>query len=295
MVSAEDRLTPTQEERGESRVFSSSKIVDIFDEHGKKLNKKQLDCIDKALVEASLICLRKHLEKHVRKGNLTGVMLISAEFSRRGIAPCFRYRRALISSIRQGRADFELSLEQNREEHATEDDRNPYCDQPSEVSTSFLLFCADAEWLVNRYPAHKTEWNRAALLFAPHTFLKTARYLHWDERREPGQIVKALALTEQQQRECVWLECLQVRRWRERLYRRFPIASNRIREGVRQKDRRAIAEQGATIRRRESLWLCAELAQYKPQRTADFFQMLTGVRIPRNVVAKQRKRPAAPH
>ncbi len=71
------------------------------------------------------------------------------------------------------------------------------------------------------------------------------------------------------------------------MHLRWPIARARIADGIKAHDRRAQADQDATIKRRADLWLCAELADWKPQRTADLFAMLTGEVLPRNVVAKQ--------
>jgi hypothetical protein len=53
------------------------------------------------------------------------------------------------------------------------------------------------------------------------------------------------------------------------------------------KDRRSAGEQDATIRRRLDLWICAEIGDWKPQRTADLYEMKTGEAIARNLVAKQ--------
>ena len=151
----------------------------------------------------------------------------------------------------------------------------------------FILMCADLQWIIARYPNHAPEWNRLTSIFDPTKFVKTAEYLHWYGRRTSGQVAKALALNEQQQRECAWIQCLHVGRWRERLYRRLSVAETRISSAVREGDKRPIPDQDATIKRRCDLWLCAELAEWKPQRTADFYLMKMGTMLPRNVVAKQ--------
>lgn len=192
----------------------------------------------------------------LKQGKQDGALLVSAEMTRRGIAPCFR------------------GLPVRKEWWMGTD-------------TDFILMAADLQWIVARYPEHRTEWERAQAIFHPCKFDKAAAYLHWDGNRTAGQVAKALGLTEAQQRECAWIQCLHVERWRQRLHIRWSIARTKIAEGIKAHDRRPQAAQDATITRRSDLWLCAELADWKPQRTADLFAMLTGEVLPRNVVAKQ--------
>lgn len=196
-----------------------------------------------------------HLDQ-LKQGHQDGALLVSAELTRRGIAPCFR------------------GLPLCREWWMGTD-------------TDFVLMAADLQWIVARHPHHRTEWERAQAIFHPLKFEQTAGYLHWNGNRTAGQVAKALGLTDAQQRECAWIQCLHVERWRQRLHMRWPIARERIAGGIKAHDRRAQADQDATINRRSDLWLCAELADWKPQRTADLFAMLTGEVLPRNLVGKQ--------
>ena len=208
------------------------------------------------LALVSLDRLKATLLDQLKQGNQEGALLVSAEMTRRGIAPCFRGLPA--QKVWWGGTD-----------------------------TDFALMTADLQWIVAKHPEHQTEWERAQAIFDPRKFDAAAAYLHWNGNRTAGQVAKALGLTDAQQRECAWIQCLHVERWRQRLHTRWPIARAKIAEGIKAHDRRPQADQDATINRRSDLWLCAELADWKPQRTADLFAMLTGEVLPRNVVAKQ--------
>lgn len=244
--------------RGESRAFLSpddkmlSRLEDVTSEMSREGR------LSLALKNASTERLKSSLTSQVEQLNSEGALRVSVELTARGIAPCFR----------------DIPLDDAWLRHHW-----------SGVEPILLLI--DLQWIVAMYPDHAPEWKRAEAIFDQRKFRKTAEYLHWEGRRTPGQIAKALALTEQQQRECVWIQCLHIERWRKRLFKRLPIAQARIASDIRDRDKRPIADQDETISRRDDLWLCAELADWKPQRTADLYAMKTGKILPRNVVAKQ--------
>lgn len=237
-------------ERGTARAFLSLPTSE------QPTSQKRMERLTEVLALVSPERLKATFIDQLKQGNQDGALLVSAEMTRRGIAPCFR------------------GLPVRREWWTGTD-------------TDFALMVADLQWIVARHPKHQTEWERAQAIFDPRKFDQTAAYLHWNGNRTAGQVAKALGLTEAQQRECAWIQCLHVERWRQRLHIRWPIARTRIAEGIKAHDRRPQAEQDATIGRRSDLWLCAELADWRPQRTADLFAMLTGEVLPRNVVAKQ--------
>ena len=228
---------------------------------GAGLSPSTLDRLTLALKSASVEQLKFLFIKHATKLNTPGALRVSAELTARGIPPCFRGIH----------------------------DRDSWLPAGSwlPVEAKLILLIADIQWIVVAYPKHETGWERAQHVYDPAKLEKTAEYLLWDGRRSPGQVATALGLTEQMQRECVWVQFLQVARWNERLQKRLPIAAAKIASAINATDKRNRAEKDATIKRRVNLWHCAELAGGNPQRTADLYLMLTGETLPRNVVAGQ--------
>ena len=202
--------------------------------------------------------LKLALAGQIEQLNEEAVLRVGAELTSRGIAPCFRGNFAEDKLLRT----FWRAVEP-------------------------LLLLLDLQWIVAKYPNHKPEWERLKSVFDPKKFLQTAEYLRWDGKRSAGQVAKAMGLNEQQQRECLWIQCLHVERWRKRLFQRLLIAKAHIESSIREGDRRPIEAQNETVKRRCDLWLCAELGDWKAQRTANLYAMMTGKTLPRNVVAKQ--------
>jgi hypothetical protein len=212
-----------------------------------------------ALRKASIGKLKAHLAKRIEALDEDAALRLGEELTSRGIPPCFR-------------GNF------SEDEHLL----------------SFwggvepLLLLLDLQWIASRYPDQKPEWQRLKPLFVNTKKLRElSTYLYWGGRRAAGQIARALALTEAQQLECAWVQCLHVERRRHGLFKRLPITQSIIIATVRKNDKRPMIEQDATIERRSNLWLCAELASWKPQRTAEMYQMMTGKTLPRNLVANQ--------
>jgi hypothetical protein len=196
--------------------------------------------------------------------NHAGALRVGAELTRRGIAPVFRGMPYYCAA------------------------KGPASPWWHDCDTDLLALSLDAQWLACRYPHHRTEWQRAASIFDPSKFRATCGYLHWDGKRTPGQIAKALALSDEQQAELAYLHCLHVERRKQKLWGRWRIAKEEIEAGVRQNDKRPTDQQDATISRRSGLWLAAELGHWKPTRSSDLYAMQPeGTRLARNVVAKQ--------
>lgn len=155
-------------------------------------------------------------------------------------------------------------------------------------SARMILLTADLQWLRRRYPDHRPAWQRLESLFTLPTLpSKTLDYLFYDGRRTSGAMVKALALTTEQQRECCFLQVEGVKKWTAALFRRWAVARAQIEAGIRDKDRRSVEAQDATIAVRSDLWICAELTKWKPQPTANLYKAMTGKTMPRNAVQQQ--------
>lgn len=224
---------------------------------GAAIDAAKLARLALVLKGASTERLKTAFIDQIRHRNTDGALRVSAELATRGVAPCFR------------------GIPVTNEWWTG----NPVSD--------FILLAADLQWIITAHPNHRTDWDRAQSIFDPAKFKKVAQYLYWDGRRTPGQVAKALGLSDEQQRECAWIQCLHVERWRTRLFMRLPVAQAKITGAVRATDRRHADEQDATIKRRVNLWQCAELANWKPQRTADFYAAMTGETLARNVVGNQ--------
>ena len=244
-----------------------------------------------ALKGASVERLKVALATQLELLNINSVLRVSSELTARGIAPCFRYLQHQAKHdgfpTLTARQRLEIESEGSIVIYDNEQDQNELELDAEKRQTEFILLCADLQWIVATYPDHVPEWQRAKQIFDPRRFRVAATYLSWGGKRTSGQIAKALALTEQQQLECVWIQCLHVQRWRERLFRRLPIAMARITSDIRDKDKRQVKEQDVTILHRCNLWLCAELAKWKPQLTANFYAMLSGQTLSRQAVANQ--------
>lgn len=245
-------------ERGASRVFllPDDYTLNSLDEANEE-ETSHAARLAMALKSASTAKLKSAFADQIKQLNTEAALRVSAELTARGIAPCFR---------------------------GTFDKHEWWLNLPE---ADFILMAADLQWIVAEYPNHEPEWERAKPVFKPRKFRKAVEYLHWEGRRTAGQIAKAMALTEQQQRECIWIQCLHVERWRGRMLKRLSLAETRIQTAIRSNDKRPTVEQDATIKRRADLWLCAELADWKPQRTANLYKRMTGEVLQRNVVAKQ--------
>ncbi len=212
-----------------------------------------------ALKAVSLNELKQELRERAMDIDDEATLHLSREFTRRGIAPAFRG----------------IPLHDDPWWAMRTDEAN------------FILLCADLEWITARYPDHKPEWPRLQSVFDPKKLVSTAQYLHWDGRREPGQIANGMKLSEDMQRELAWVQHLHVHRWCKRLQKRVPLARAAIQRDVLSRPWKSKASKEETIQRRADIWQCAELGRWKPQRTADFYAMLTGHMLTRGIASVQ--------
>ncbi len=192
--------------------------------------------------------------------NVAAVLRVGHELTKRGVAPVFRgipYYCGLkgISPAWQG------------------------------VDTDEAMLMLDAQWVAKRYPSHSPEWKRAEGIFDSRKFEGACSFLHWSGRRAPGQIVKAMSLSEGQQRELAFIHAQSEERYHQRMWRALPKAEVLITDAIRAKDRRPQLEQDLTIRLRVALWQAAVLGDWKPTRVASLLAMqINGYLLPRNRV-----------
>lgn len=216
--------------------------------------------VKNALKSVSLEELKRLLQKHLVELNENAVILISSEFTRRGIAPAFR-------GVPVRNSD-------------------PFWRDISLID-AFPLLVADIEWLTDRYPNHKTKWARVQQAFQPEKREKTAEWLLNGGDREAGQIAIALGLDVAQQRELAYAQFPKVQRWVDLQYKKLPVAEMQIRSSVDDHPWKTKSSKEDTVKRRRIIWLCSQLADKKPQRAADFYRMMTGEEITRQAIHKQ--------
>ncbi len=248
-------MTPTAdntatEERGPRAFLSPDDkiIIDSIEDQPSRTER-----LAQALKRADVDQLKRRLADCIRRREEAAAAAISSELVARGIPPVFYGIERIDAAML-----------------APEDAR-------------MILLTADLQWLRHRYPSHRPAWQRLESLFT-HPTLEQSKldYLFYDGNRTSGAMVKALALTIEQQRECCFLQVEGVKRWTAALFLRWAVARTQIEAGIRDKDRRPVEAQDATIAVRSNLWICAELAKWKPQPTADLYMAMTGKTMPRN-------------
>lgn len=246
--------TSQDEEPGEGRVFSEQDI--ILDDLSPDDQDTRPARLKRALRSAATNLLMTAYLKQIEEFSSAAALMVGAELTARGIAPVFR--------------------------NIPNDD--PWWKDNPEVDR--IIAIADLRWIATIYPKHRPEWQRLRGIFDPCKFDRAADYALWEGRRTPGQLVKGLSLSEGQQMECHWLKCLHVARHRESMEKRRSVAAAQIRSAVQAHDRRSQSDQDATVALRLTIWECATLADWKPQRTADILKMKTGLEMPRGNVAR---------
>lgn len=249
-------MTPTAdntatEERGPRALLSPDDkiIIDSIEDQPSRTER-----LAQVLKRADVDQLKRRLAACIRRREEADAAAISSELVARGIPPVFYGIERIDAAML-----------------APEDAR-------------MILLTADLKWLRHRYPSHRPAWQRLESLFT-HPTLEQSKldYLFYDGTRSQGAMVKALALTTEQQRECCFVQTEGVQRWTAALFRRWAAARAQIEAGIRATDRRPVEDQDATISVRSDLWICAELAKWKPQPTANLYKARTGKTMPRNI------------
>jgi hypothetical protein len=209
--------------------------------------KGELDSADRA----SLRPLYRH---HVWAGRREEAWVLAEHFTRLGVPPCFR--------------------------------PSPYRDGEARIPREDILL-HDAQWIVTRYPKHQVFRKRHANLFKSSRFQSAAKYLLWTGLHDPGFYVHALALTPDQQTECVFLRSAPVRDRMAVIDRLKDEALERIRiSHMRNARARKQGDPEGTITRRHDIWLCGSMAQWLPTRTAELYKMLRAETITRSLAGK---------
>lgn len=240
------------EERG-PRAFLSPNDKIIIDSIEDRLSRPERLAL--ALKRADVGGLKRRLADCICRGEAEAAAAISGELVARDIPPVF------------------YGLEQIDKLFLAPDDAR------------LILLTIDLLWLRHRYPSHRPAWQRLEPLFdKPLIHAPTVRYLFFDGTRSQGAMVKALALTTEQQRECCFLRVKGVDEWAAALFHRWAAARAQIEAGIRTNDKRPLEAQDATIKVRADLWICAELTKWKPQPTANLYRAMTGKTMQRNAV-----------
>lgn len=156
----------------------------------------------------------------------------------------------------------------------------------------------DAEWLVAKYPDHKTKARRMQYLWRPDNFHSQVEFISLSyPKREGWWFVRCLALTDAQDREMHFLR-------RHGTWRLFE-QTEREKEGIRiqlamhyhktAKDPRHRSNSPAeTVARRLVVWELGTLFGWEsPSEIAKLYSATTGTPIARNLVAKLRDQVAA--
>lgn len=158
------------------------------------------------------------------------------------------------------------------------------------------LLAYDIRWLRERYRDHHTQirYKRYRLLFGRSEihFHRETEFAFYQGRRAPGQIVRAMSLTEQQQWDCWWLRSARIVKLSAIVESKrsgvFAILQNAINGGRRTATFSNDDAKTALIRRHR-LWLCSQIAGGKPSETARRYEQMTGEILSRQVVANQLK------
>lgn len=198
--------------------------------------------------------LLKLYRRELWRSNRKQVWLLAEELTRRGIPPSFR--------------------------------PSPWVDDEPRIPLEDVLLL-DLQWLAHRYPAHRTSFARWRQLFRPAQFDNTAGFMLVYGRMEPGYYLKGLALTEDQQVECIYLRGGAIK---SRMTKIEALADEAL-ESIKiahmaNRRARAQGDSTATIERRRAIWRCGSMADWMPKRTAELYEALTGEPIKRQLAAK---------
>jgi hypothetical protein len=194
------------------------------------------------------------------KGSRLSAFLISEELTKRGIPPCFRHN-------------------------------NLAPDRAHSVNENFDLLTYDVRWIAHKYPEHASVLRgvRAVGIFSGLAVHSTVSHLYHLGNSPAWLIVKKIKMSPAMQVESYWLRSAPMMR--------------KVKGIIKRRDKvfSALAQRRASIMktgidnemanrilvRRVRLWVCAEMAEWSPSRTADLYERMTGDPIKRNVAAKQ--------
>jgi hypothetical protein len=209
---------------------------------------------EKLAAQPREVVLRRFGEE-MWKGNRKQVWLLGEELTRRGIPPVFR--------------------------------RSPWSGSGAALIPAEDILLLDLYWLAQQYPSHRTAFRRWQRLFKAGHFDKSAGFMLVNGLKEAGYYLKGLALTDDQQTECVLLRGAPVRARMELIARYSTEASERI-EAAHMMNTRAWSQGDPrfTVTRRQHIWRCGSMADWQPKRTAELYEALTGETMTRQLAGK---------
>jgi hypothetical protein len=154
----------------------------------------------------------------------------------------------------------------------------------------------DLQWIGERYPEHRVYFMRWRKFTNPRYLDKQARYIFNSTgrgKRPIYKVVKGLAFTVDQQRECHYLRMDKFANQQAQLDRMLDEVRNEIeaRYTMRLLDRGAEVvkltnDELAMIRRRAMVWYCANLSAWSPTRTSRLYNAVTGANDPLGSMTK---------
>lgn len=200
--------------------------------------------------------LVKTFRHYLWGGQRKQAWIIAEEFSRRGIPPAFR--------------------------------PSPFLDGKPRIPKEDV-FLHDLQWLAFRYPAHRVFMTRYQTLFDPEQFVRTAKFLLWRGLHKPHFYIKALALTDEQQAECVYLPGADMRRRMQTVENLSTVVFEALQLANRSNPRARAQQETdwrATVQRRHDIWRCGSMADWLPTRTAELYKALTGIEISKALAGK---------
>lgn len=160
---------------------------------------------------------------------------------------------------------------------------------PSDIQRNVA---ADLLWLSKRHPQHEPFFERWRGLFDqsnPQAQFATAKWL-LSEWRKKGHgtdyLLRGLRLTDDQQCELAGLVGKKAESRRSRIERERQTVMQRIESKHLERGLQLGSEGLATLRRRYLIWECANVAKWRPQATARYYEALTGQPISRALAFK---------
>jgi hypothetical protein len=202
-------------------------------------------------------------------GKRVAFHLSNDELTRRGIPPVFRHHLDRLDKNR------------TREE-------------------MFDLLLADVRWLRREYPDHakpsrvRYKRSRDMLSFAEPLHLRETEFAFYGGRRPAWKIVGRLSLTNEQQRDCVWLCTAPIKKLIAAIQTEREGVFKALQDDLQRVRRTTTFTEGdahETLKRRHALWLCSRMVtDESPTAIARRYMQLTGETITRQAVAKQLKK-----
>jgi hypothetical protein len=162
------------------------------------------------------------------------------------------------------------------------------------ISQKYDLMLFDLRWLRRWHREHmfhiRYKRYRDLLIFGEPNFHNAAEYAFYAGRRPAWKIVGSMSLTIQQQWDCAWLRSAPItkqaqaaRKHQETVFQKLKIDLQKVRRSMSFTDEDALA----TLLRRHNLWVCSQMTKGSASATAIRYTQLTGLKITRDITARQ--------